>query len=244
MSYLFDGVDDAIYNNAYTESGISTVVGWIKLNSYGGGGRGRVFIPHQAATPAFIGTTVIVDSVNFSNALAVISGFDSGDGYWGAASVIRTGHWIAFAIMYDRGNMFVPPLIYTMDPDNGDSGLVSRSVVTLVIPAGTPWTIDSYLVGSNDRATDSRVFDGRISYLQRFNSLLSLSDANNAVNSPGSYTTGRTLALNLAANANDTSGNAFHGTVDGATLDGDEPPVSIGGGGGSSKPYYYRHIHS
>jgi hypothetical protein len=236
MSYLFDGVDDFIAQDAPTWVAPTqqTLIYWIKPASFGGGSRGRVWSPHLSSNVAALGGASFVDNVNVASGIGFIRGFDNTDGYWGAAGTINSlDGWVGVAITYNSSSVANDPAIWTREIANSEAALTSRTVTEVQTPVGDPWAADEYFIGVNDPLSITRQFEGRIAHIQVFNRILSESEMNAALSSPGSVTSGLILHQRLDDDTLDDGPNGFDATATGATLDADNPPIS-GGGGGSS----------
>jgi hypothetical protein len=136
---------------------------------------------------------------------------------------IATGEWYGVAAALDASSAANDPSLYRK---TGSGAISNRSVTELLSPSGS--IVTSYDGWWSGAVSSSYAFDGRIAYVRLYNRVLTQTEIDNELTTPGTVTSGLLVAWNCQTNANDSSGNSRNGTVSGATIDGDNPPLGTG----------------
>lgn len=186
-----------------------TVCAWVNADSTGEVGLGRILALDEQPDAHVLG-------VASANVLQFTSTWSTTNGAW----TFPAGHstWNAVSVTYDGGAA-----------TNDAAARVNFADVTETetsTPDGTrtaPGT--GYCVGNQQNQT--RTWDGRIAYLQVFNTILSAADQDKALRSPGSVTSGLGLFLRMrdSTDINDQSGNGFNATATDLATGADGPGV-------------------
>lgn len=220
MSRSFDGVDDTISFGNPFNMGTSdwSVLCWFNPVSVATSKtlvrKGDGFSP----TPTWLLRTV---GANL-HGLIFLDGSNS-IGITGSTTISTAGIWYHAAITFDRdGNMS----LYL----NGNSDATPVSIAS-----GSAWNITTtdfggigcYFDGTPNTAFE--FFNGKIAHAQIFRRVLSLSEIKQLMNFPGSISGPNLLAywpLWGGSIEGDYSGNNKGGTVTGATVSQDNPPIN------------------
>lgn len=234
MSYSFDGTDDraALASPLGTFPTTYTVVAWVKPNGNVAGAIDCLFAAYNSGngqtqnfnlTPA--GTT---------GTIRLLASFSTDPGFWQSDNdLLIPNQWQGVAVTFDGGSSANNPLFYHKPSEVGSISAVG--VTETNTPVGT-FVATGYDEWWSGGVGASYPLDAKLAYLRLFPSVLTQAQIDSEFLSLVALQT-ETFDLPLQADFDDDSGNAHHGTVNGATLDtGDNP--AIGGGGSTAIPVF------
>lgn len=141
-----------------------TVMVWLNLDGYGGGGFGR--IQDKTQNIFFTANTAPANSAS----LAFIQNFSVASGFWcSPTNSLPTGSWKHVAIVYDNSSSANIPIFYI----DG----VAQALTTITSPSGTR-TSDA---GANEfignwSTDNTRCLDGRMEDVRIYNRILSAAE--------------------------------------------------------------------
>lgn len=190
-----------------------TICAWIFADSAGTGTDDILVMAEGFNSIEFaVGTSTILFQAKWSTA-------PSGAAGWNRAKV--SDAWVALAVSYDAGSVSNDPVCR-----------IDFAPVTLdefAAPSGTftqPAT--GYCVGN--RTAQSNGFIGMLRHVQVFNRILSSTEMDDALRTPGSVTSGQKLWLPMAnaTDLADQSGNGFNGTGSDLATGSSDPPIGTG----------------
>jgi hypothetical protein len=205
-----------------------TVVAWVYAE-----GRGEANIGEICVLPES-GNAIQVRHTDADNNLTFLSNRIT-DGIWTFPANDNT--WNGIAISYESIGAAAP--VGRIMAGGGAAADITFTETATPSGSQNPYS-SGFCVGNITGQTIT--FDGRIAYLQVFDSALSSGNKDAAMQTPGSVTSTLTLYLPMqgAADVGDDSGNGFDGTAT-ALLDGaDGPPYPSSGGTSGAAAHYYR----
>jgi hypothetical protein len=224
MSYNFDGVDDLVSFESSPPSFPTafTIVAWIKPDSFSSSSRSTVFTSYDSSNGNGIG--LFATPAGSTGSLKLEATFSGGLARWQSPNDdLTAGQWYGVAATLDASSTANDPMLYRKV---GSDAISSRTVTELLSPSGSVLTgYDGWWSGG---VFTSYAFDGRIAYVRLFNRVLTQTEVDSELTTPGSVTSGCLVAWDFQSDANDSSGNSRNGTVSGATLDSDNPPLGTG----------------
>jgi hypothetical protein len=230
MSRDFDGVDDfilcgsnPIINNLFAIPG-GTAMAWINFDSIGENGFGRIFDKDNGGFGWLLHLSSGV--LRFGHAF---EGAGNVDGTWNTPLAIsNSGKWIHTAVTYLNALSTNDPILYI----NAVSGTVTENTT----PATDPTLDNLQAMRIGNRSAADRTFDGRISYAELHDVILTPDEIKESMMLPGSVQRGLVFfqPLNGGAIEPDLSGRLNNGTVTGAVMGSNNAPVN--GVGLTKKP--------
>jgi hypothetical protein len=176
-----------------------TVLAWVNADGQGEGNFGRVASIDEVLTGSARWTLV---HQNQANVLRI-------DKQPGGAGTVGTwtfpctdGQWNAVAIRHDFSG------------DNAPTARVNFAAATVTEVSAPVGINDQPATGycMGNASDGSRTWDGKIAYLQVFNSILSDADCDKGLRSPGSVASRLYLPMTTSTDINDGSGNGFDAT--------------------------------
>lgn len=122
-----DGVDDVLVGSTSMAADLSqkTILAWVYLTSYGGGGLGRILDKRDVT-----GWTWLANNFNVTNGLSFTQNFSTSNGSWALTNRMTLNTWLHLGISYDRTSTSNVPTFYL----NGEA---LAPDTTLSSPSGT-----------------------------------------------------------------------------------------------------------
>lgn len=219
MSRNFDGTDDVIStaNSSTLDIPALTWCLWIKPDTLGEGNTGTFVRKVDSA-----GTGKHIFRINSANADVTFFMTWAGNDLTrnSSISLVTLGVWQHWAVTWNGSATASEVRIYK----NGVEvtyGTTANATLTVDSTDGGAVTIGGTLAGT-------LTFDGRIAHPEQYNRVLSVEEIRQTMMFPGSVRRGLSLLLPFWGGSpeGDYSGNGNHGTVTGATVSSDNPPIN------------------
>ena len=167
MQLNCDGTNDVALGttpDSITDLNQKTILAWINITGYGGGGYGRIIDKRVAGGGG--GWAFLVNNTDFATGFSFVQGFSTASGDWGLASVLSTGVWFHVGVKYDKTNVANVPTFFL----NGEPRALTNTTSS---PSGTGSSDSSSAARICDNDAGTRSFAGSIADVQIFNRLLS-----------------------------------------------------------------------
>lgn len=220
MSILFNGTTSQLTNstaNVLNSLPALTVLCHALATGQGEGSFGRLLVLEEGEGAG--SASWILGHNNAANQLIVLknAGAAGTNGLWNFPATDNA--WRALAIFHD------------FSADGPPTARVDYAAVTVTETTPPSGAVDQpatgYCVGN--RSGGDRTWAGNIAHLQVFNRILSDSEADQALRSPGLITTGLRLYLpmSIGTDVNDLSGNGFNGTATALATGTSDPKIGV-----------------
>ena len=216
----FDGVDDIISQGSITAfAGSWTMVAWINADSAGESGNGRIILTNTASVRER--SLWFQTGMNFRS----LQKFSTTDATSVSSNTLAVGTWYCVATTYNSADMIMRLYYGSLA-----AAMVEASYGTQTAGVGTP-NEGSTRVHAGNRPDQAETFDGRIAHACVDNRIWTLDEMEAFRQGQRPINTGSMIVYwpldsPTAAQAEDLSGNNYHGTVTGA-LAAEGPPVAM-----------------